>query len=132
MLGPVVRSQFRERAAVQRDDEGGVQALAGQVIGSASPDAQMLIDGHLEKAPRQTRVGIEAGLEVEQRPADVMLLGSQHDLLARLDRAEALIAPPPCQLTRQPCVRELANHERAFVVGADEHAPEPSAAWTVA
>src|ERR1700682_292074 len=101
---------------MQGDDEGRMNALAQEALGSAAPDSQMSVDRHPEEALRQTGLWIETGLQIEQRPADVMLLCPERDLLARVEGPEALVTPRPCQLTGKPCVRELTDGERAVVV----------------
>ena len=52
LLGSRLQTQLRQRAAVKRDDQGGVQALAAQAVGGAAPDGQMLFHRELEEAPR--------------------------------------------------------------------------------
>ena len=84
-------------------------------------DGQVLIDGRLEEAARKAGVLVEAGLNIERRPADVVLLRPKGNLLARLDGAEPGVAPATRQLTREPGVGQLADAERAAVIEADEH-----------
>src|SRR4029079_13057450 len=92
-----------------------------QVRRGVAPDLQVVVDGELEEAARQARVGVPTRREVEQRPAHVVLLGAQGHVLARLHAPEALVAPPARQLPGQPGVRELADGQRAVLHQADEH-----------
>src|SRR5439155_23151244 len=52
LLGSGLQTQLRQRAAMKRDYEGGLHALAAQAVGGASPDGEMLLHGELEEAPR--------------------------------------------------------------------------------
>ena len=67
-----------------------MQARGHQVRGGVAPDLQVVVDGELEEAARQARVGVPTRREVEQRPAHVVLLGAQGHVVARLHAPEAL------------------------------------------
>src|SRR5205814_3198348 len=98
----------------------------------------MLLHTELEEVARQAGFGVERRLQVKRRPADVVLLGAQHDLLEGLWRGHPLVAPCTSELAGDPRMRELADHQRPFGGRADEHglsvapvrwcAPAPSAA----
>ena len=72
--------------------------------------------GGEKKRELQSRLLTPAGLEVEQRPADVVLLGAQDDLLAGVGSGEAVVSPSPCKLPGEPRMRELSDRDRALVV----------------
>src|SRR6185437_13479623 len=82
----------------------------------------MLLDRRLQEAARQTALGAAAGLQVEEGPADVVLLGPERDLLLRVGGGKAVVAPRARELSREPCMRELADRQRSVLLPAHEHA----------
>ena len=59
--------------------------------------------------------------EVARRPAHVVLLRRQADLLERLEGAEPLVTPGAGELARDPRVGGLADREPAALVFTQQH-----------
>src|SRR5205085_714463 len=64
---------------------------------------------------------IERRREIPRGHPDVVLLGAQAHLLARLHLAETLVAPGPRQLSGYPGVRGLSDREHAVLVVTQQH-----------
>ena len=110
-----------DRIGVKRDQERGIAPKHASTADALAPECNVHLRGHPEKLLREAGPGIERGPHFPIQPADVVLLGSEANLVVGCWRREVLVAPRARHLARKPGMARLWNGDRVEAVLAKQH-----------
>ena len=117
-----------KRCMVERDEKGGVAALGDERPRPGEVNGEVDRERRRCERVREAGLAIEGGRLLPLRPAGVVLLGRQHDLLERAHVSEEIVAPGPPELTARPAVRGLGDRNVSVGARDEQHCSDNTSA----